>query len=218
MTEPAKLAVEWRGRERYAITWARQLELHKARRGGEVSDTLVLVEHEPVITLGKHGDAANLMVSEEHLKSRGFDFHRVERGGDITYHGPGQLVGYPIIDLRGRGLSPREYVHDLEQALIETAREFGVETERRHGMTGIWHAAGKVAAIGVAVRGGVTFHGFAFNINPDLSHFSVIVPCGIPDEDVSSLAALTGSDPGFDAVREACTIRFARQFGCGTPQ
>ncbi len=207
-----ELQVEWRGRERYGVTWQRQLALHEARRAGEVPDTLLLVEHDPVITLGKHGDAANLMVSAEYLKSLGFDFHRVERGGDITYHGPGQLVGYPILDLHEHGLSPRSYIHHLEQALIETAREFGVETERRPGMTGIWHTDGKVAAIGVAVRGGVTFHGFAFNVNPDLSHYSLIVPCGIADGGVTSIAALTGNDPGLEGVREVCTARLAQQF------
>jgi lipoate-protein ligase B len=207
-----RFEVEWRGRERYAATWERQLQLHAARRTGEVPETLVLVEHEPVITLGKRGESANLMVSEEHLRSRGFDLHRVERGGDITYHGPGQLVGYPILSLRDHGLTPREYVNRLEQVLIDTVAGYGIETARVHGMTGIWHGDQKVAAIGVAIRGGVTFHGFALNVNPDLSHFELIVPCGITGRRVSSIAELSGSDPGLDGVRETCTRQFERAF------
>jgi lipoate-protein ligase B len=208
-----KLDVEWRGRERYALTWEHQLALHSARHAGEIPDTLVLVEHEPVITLGKHGAAENLIVSEEILKSRGFDFHRVERGGDITYHGPGQLVGYPIIGLRDHGLSPREYVHKLEQVLIDSVAEFGVETARVKGMTGIWHGDQKVAAIGVAVKGGVTFHGFALNVNPDLSHFELIVPCGITGRRVSSIADLSETDPGLADVQTTCIKNFATRFG-----
>lgn len=211
-----KLNVEWRGRERYALTWEHQLRLHHARRAGEIPDTLVLVEHEPVITLGKHGAAENLVVSEDFLKSRGFDFHRVERGGDITYHGPGQLVGYPIVGLRDHHLSPREYVHRLEQVLIDTVAEYGVETARVPGMTGIWHGDQKVAAIGVAVKGGVTYHGFALNVNPDLSHFELIVPCGISGRRVSSVAVLSGTDPGLTAVRAESAERFAALFGCET--
>ncbi len=214
VVQERKLHVEWRGRERYALSWEHQLALHRARRAGEIPDTLVLVEHEPVITLGKHGEAENLVVSEEFLKSRGFDFHRVERGGDITYHGPGQLVGYPVIGLRDHGLTPREYVHRLEQVLIDSVAKYGVETSRARGMTGIWHGDQKVAAIGVAVRGGVTFHGFALNVNPDLSHFELIVPCGIAGRRVSSIAELTGADPGLQAVRALCTEMFAKLFGC----
>jgi lipoate-protein ligase B len=212
VTRPGTLQVEWRGRESYAVTWERQRELHAARRAGQAPDMLVLVEHEPVITLGKHGESANLMVSEDHLRSLGFEFHRVERGGDITYHGPGQLVGYPILSLRDRGLTPREYVNRLEQVLIDTVAEYGVETARVHGMTGIWHGDEKVAAIGVAIRGGVTFHGFALNVNPDLSHFGLIVPCGITGRQVSSIARLTGTDPGLDAVRSVCLGQFTRIF------
>ena len=213
MTPAGTLHVEWRGRERYGITWDRQLELHAARRAGQAPDTLVLVEHEPVITLGKHGESANLVVSEDYLRSRGFDFHRVERGGDITYHGPGQLVGYPVLSLRDHQLTPREYVNRLEQVLIDTVAEYGIETARVHGMTGIWHGDQKVAAIGVAIRGGVTFHGFALNVNPDLSHFSLIVPCGITDRRVSSIAELSGADPGLATVRDVCVRQFERVFG-----
>jgi lipoate-protein ligase B len=156
-------------------------------------------------------------VSEDHLRSLGFEFHRVERGGDITYHGPGQLVGYPIFNLRELGLSPREYVHLLEQVLIDTVAEFGVATERVQGMTGIWHGEDKVAAIGVAVKGGVSFHGFALNVNPDLSHFGLIVPCGISGRQVSSIAALTGSDPGLDRMSDVCIARFEQLFDLTSP-
>jgi lipoate-protein ligase B len=155
------LALDWRGRERYALTWTRQLELHSQRRQGAIPDTLVLVEHEPVITLGRQGELANLLLSEERLAALGIDFHRVERGGDITYHGPGQLVGYPIWHLRERGLSVRELMRGLEEALIRTLAHYGVAGGRIEGLTGVWVDGAKVAALGVAVQGGVSYHGFA---------------------------------------------------------
>jgi lipoate-protein ligase B len=200
-TVVATLATEWRGRERYALTWARQLELHSLRRQSAVPDTLVLVEHEPVITLGKQGELAHLLLSEERLAAQGIDFHRVERGGDITYHGPGQLVGYPILNLRERGLSVRELMRGLEEALIRTLAHYGVAGGRIEGLTGVWVDGAKVAALGVAVQGGVSYHGFAFNVEPNLEHFRLIVPCGIMDKPVTSLALLLGRSVELDDVR-----------------
>jgi lipoate-protein ligase B len=207
------LTIEWRGRERYAATWEHQLTLHRKRRAGECGDTLVLVEHDPVITLGRQGDAANLLLSEEHLHQRGVDFHRVERGGDITFHGPGQLVGYPVIDLRARGLSVRELMRGLEEALIRTVAEYGIAAGREPGMTGVWAGDSKVAALGVAVKSGISFHGFALNVSTDLDYFSMIVPCGITDKRVASMTQLAGHRILLGEVREGVERHFRAVFG-----
>lgn len=209
------LTTEWRGRERYALTWARQLELHAARRAGHVADTLVLVEHEPVITLGRHGDQAHLLLREDALAARGVDLHHVERGGDVTYHGPGQLVGYPIMHLRERGISVRDYMHGLEEALIRTAAHWGIEAGRIAGLTGVWHAQGKIAALGVAVQGGVSFHGFALNVDPDMSHFQMIVPCGIIGKPVACMAQVSGAALTIADVLPVCERELRSVFGCG---
>lgn len=184
------LVIEERGRERYSDTWARQLELHRERIAGRAPDTLILVEHEPVITLGRQGEESNLLVSEAELDARGIDLHRIERGGDITYHGPGQLVGYPIISLRERGLSVRAFVSGIEEALIQTAAHFGIAAARSPGFPGVWVDNYKLAAIGVAIRGGVSYHGFALNVSTDLTHFELIVPCGLEGKGVTSLSVL----------------------------
>jgi lipoate-protein ligase B len=208
-----QLVTEWRGRERYALTWQRQLELHALRRAGQIPDTLVLVEHEPVITLGRHGDPANLLLREEDLAARGVDLHRVERGGDITYHGPGQLVGYPILDLRERGLSVRQLMRGLEEALIRAVAHWGITAGRIEGLTGVWHEQGKLAALGVAVQGGVSFHGFALNIDPDLAHFRLIVPCGIVGKPVTSMAQVLQQPLALDDVRPVCVSELRQFFG-----
>ncbi|MBN2081666.1 lipoyl(octanoyl) transferase LipB [bacterium] len=216
MTSPqTDLVVEWRGRERYAGTWQRQLELHEKRRGGACPDTLVLVEHEPVITLGRQGDLANLLLSEELLAARGVDFHRVERGGDITFHGPGQLVGYPIISLKDRGLSVRELMRGLEEALIRTVAEYGITAGRQEGLTGVWRGDEKLAALGVAVKNGISFHGFALNVATDLDYFSLIVPCGITDKRVASISTVTGRAVAVDEVRTPAARHLAQVFGYG---
>lgn len=208
-----QLIIEWRGRERYALTWQRQLELHALRRAGRIADTLVLVEHEPVITLGRHGDQANLLLREEELTARGVDLHRVERGGDITYHGPGQLVGYPILDLRQRGLSVRSLMRGLEEALIRAVAQWGITAGRIEGLTGVWHDLGKLAALGVAVQGGVSFHGFALNVDPDLAHFQLIVPCGIVGKPVTSMAQILQQPLLLDDVYPVCVRELRRVFG-----
>lgn len=212
-TDLPPLAVEWRGRERYAATWARQLELHELRRRSACPDTLVLVEHEPVVTLGRQGDAGNLVVSEAMLAARGVELYRVERGGDITYHGPGQLVGYPILSLGERGLSVRELMRSLEECLIRTVAEYGISAGRIAGLTGVWQGEQKVAALGVAVRGGVSFHGFALNVSTDLSYFQLIVPCGITGKQVASIATLCGRSVSVDEVRPLAERHFRAVFG-----
>ncbi len=213
LTDTGELTVEWRGRERYAATWDHQLKLHAERRRGAIGDTLILVEHEPVITLGRQGDAANLLLGEQALADRRVDFHRVERGGDITFHGPGQLVGYPIIDLRARRLSVHDLMRGLEEALILTIAEYGIGAGRQDGLTGVWLGEQKLAALGVAVRGGVSFHGFALNVCTDLDFFSLIVPCGLTGKQVTSIAQLSGREVTIEDIRPLAARQLATAFG-----
>ena len=213
MQDQQQLAVEWRGRERYGATWKHQLELHARRRAGECSDRLILVEHEPVITLGRQGELANLLLSEEVLEQRGVDVHRVERGGDVTFHGPGQLVGYPIIDLKARQLSVRDLMRGLEEALIRTVEVFGIRAGRQEGLTGVWMGDSKLAALGVAVKNGISFHGFALNVATDLSFFEMIIPCGITDKRVASISSVTSEDVSIDDVRPHVMSHFTAIFG-----
>jgi lipoate-protein ligase B len=180
-------AVRRLGLVEYEEAWAMQRHLvETCRQTGE--QHLLLLEHPPTYTLGARGNQENLLLSENALAAIGATVHRIDRGGDITYHGPGQLVGYPILDLRRWGQGPLWYVRSLEAALIETLSRLGVRGERRPGKPGVWLGTAKIAAIGVHVSRGVTSHGFALNVDPDLSYFSHIVPCGLPDITVTSIA------------------------------
>jgi len=187
------LAVRWLGRVPYDDGSRLQDDLIRDRRAGRIPDTLVLLEHPPVITLGRAADARNVLIDEADLAARGIAVHEAGRGGDVTYHGPGQLVGYPILELRGARRDAHRYLRDLEQALIQTAAAFGVQAGRWEGRTGIWAEGRKLGAIGVRISSGwVTSHGFALNVSTDLSAFDAIVPCGIRDAGVTSLEELTG--------------------------
>lgn len=169
-----------------------QDSLVEARLRDEIPDTLLLLEHSPVITLGRRGSMSDVYLSSEELSRRGIQVAQTTRGGLVTYHGPGQLVGYPIVRLRARGLSVPCYVRALELAIISALGDLGIEAHIDDGHIGVWTSAGKIAAIGVAQRHGVTLHGFAVNLQPDLSHFSLINPCGIGNMGVTSAAALLG--------------------------
>lgn len=180
----------------------RLLEEVKASDPAEDRAYLVLVEHDPpVITLGRRADRANVLADVGRLGVEGIRVIPTRRGGDVTYHGPGQLVGYPVLRLDRRGRSVHGYIRTLEEAIIRTLAEFGVPAERQQGLTGVWTEAGKVAAIGIAVSRWVSWHGFALNVRPNLDHFRLIVPCGIADKPVTSLAALLGRDVPIDEVR-----------------
>jgi lipoyl(octanoyl) transferase len=174
----------------YAIAWGWQRDLVRRRAAGEVPDVLLTLEHPPVFTAGKRADPEHVLWDEQERTARGIDFHRVDRGGDVTYHGPGQLVGYPILELHTlRGVI--DYVRALEEVCVRTAADFDVEARPVEGLTGVWVGDRKLVAIGVRVSSrGVTSHGFAFNVTTDLDHFGGIVPCGIPDRGVCSLASL----------------------------
>ncbi len=190
------LLVRWLGRMSYTEGLALQESLIARHRDGTGTDTLLLLEHPPVITLGRSGDAANVLVDRGELDRRGVELHEVGRGGDATYHGPGQLVGYPVIALAPERRDAHRYLRDLETALILTAADYGIDAGRVEGLTGIWVGDRKLAAIGVRLNSGwITSHGFAFNVDADLSGFETIVPCGISDRGVTSLARLTGQEP-----------------------
>lgn len=197
----------------YLPLWAWQQQLAAARAAGQLGDLLLLLEHEHVYTLGRRGDAAHLLADEAALARLGVACHRVDRGGDITYHGPGQLVGYPIVRLRGAGRSVRAYVSALEAALIEVAATFGIAAVSIPGRSGVWVGRRKLAALGIAVSRGVAYHGFALNVAPDLAHFARIVPCGIADAGVTSLAALLKRAVAVEEVAPICARAIAAACG-----
>jgi lipoyl(octanoyl) transferase len=177
-----------------------------------IPSTLILLEHPPVLTLGRRADRGNLLFSPEFLNDRGIAVHQSTRGGDVTYHGPGQIVGYPILNLRRLRLGAAAYVHGLEDVLIEVAHSFGLEARKDPGYVGVWIGPAKIAAIGVAISGGVTMHGFALNVNPDLSHFEFINPCGIMDRGVTSLSRLLGVPVPMEEVRSRLVESFGQRF------
>ena len=175
---------------------------------------LILVEHDPpVITLGRGADAGNIVASRERIAAEGIEVHETSRGGEVTYHGPGQLVGYPIlrVDLHGRDL--HRYLRDIEEVLIRTLGRFGIVGKRTGGLTGVWVDDEKVAAIGVAVTRWVSYHGFALNVRPNLEHFELIVPCGIPGKHVTSLSRLLGRQVAVEEVKPPLRECFAEVFG-----
>src|SRR2546423_2635232 len=178
-----------------------QEKLVEMRQKELVADQLLLLEHPPVITLGRGGDAANLLAASETLRRDGVRFFETTRGGDITYHGPGQLVGYPILHLGEGRRDVRKYVTMLEEVLIRTAAEYGIEAGRAEGRRGIWVGNEKIAAIGVRIARWVTSHGFALNVNTNLEHFRLITPCGIQGSGVTSIARLMGREVPLDDVR-----------------
>ncbi len=183
----------------YADALALQHRLVDARRAGAIDDTLILLEHPPVLTIGRAGGDDNVTAQPELLKRMGVDVVHVERGGNVTYHGPGQVVGYLIADLAtdARARDLHRFLRDMEEMLIRAVAQFGVSAERASGKTGIWVGREKLASIGVAVRRWVTFHGFALNVRTDLGHFNLIVPCGLQNVRMCSLESLAGTgDPG----------------------
>lgn len=190
-----------------------QASLVEQRRAEAIGDVLLLVEHPPVLTLGVRigGGRAHIVASSDDLASRDIEVVETRRGGDITYHGPGQIVGYPILDLNPDRRDVHRYVRDLEEMLIRTAADFGIETGRIAGLTGVWAGNDKLAAIGVRIQRWVTSHGFALNHTTDLSNFNLIVPCGIADRGVTSLARL-GCQATRAEVEDRVVARFADVF------
>lgn len=210
-----ELHVHRLGRIAYGEALALQERLVVLRKEGAIPDTLLLLEHDPpVVTLGRGAKAQNVLLSPELLRSRGFDLYETGRGGDVTYHGPGQLVGYPIVDLKPDRQDVRRYVGSLEETMIRVAADYGVAAERLPGFNGTWiDASGprprKIGAVGVRISQWVTMHGFAINVTTDLSHFGLIVPCGISDKGVTSLRAELDRDVPMDEVAERAGGHFA---------
>jgi lipoate-protein ligase B len=192
----------------FAAALSRQEQLIEVKKRQGVDDILLFVEHPHLYTIGRGGDLDNV------LAARDVPLYRTNRGGDVTYHGPGQLVVYPIIDLRSKlRKDVHRYVRKLEMTAIETLKDFGLEAKRRPPYTGIWIDNRKIAAMGIAVRRGITFHGLALNVNTDLSYFNRIVPCGLTWADVTSMAKELGKDPSVHNVRESFLCHFAELFG-----
>jgi lipoyl(octanoyl) transferase len=190
-----------------------QAELVRQRRAGEIPDTLLLLEHPHVITLGSGWHPENILVSAEERAARGIEMFQTGRGGDVTYHGPGQLVGYPILDLKPDRCDLHRYLRDLEEVLIRALGDFGLRAGGVEGLTGAWVDDCKLAAIGVRLSSGwITSHGFAFNVNTDLSYFGTIVPCGIRDHGVGSLQSLLGRPIDMAAVEHTVVRRFCEVF------
>jgi lipoyl(octanoyl) transferase len=200
-----------------------QEKLVTLRKEGRVGDILLLLEHSPVITLGRNAKAKNILASPELLAKRGVEVFECDRGGDVTFHGPGQLVAYPIFDLRGfpsqtatrNTMGVIEFVRNLEEALIRTCAEFGIATKRIAGLTGVWTdvpRAAKIAALGIHISRGVTSHGVALNVNTDLSFFDLIVPCGITSKPVTSIAKELGRRIAMQEVAHALSRHFGRVF------
>ncbi len=211
------------GRVDYATGLELQRSLVELRKKGEIGDVLLLLEHAPVITLGRNAKRQNVIATDELLRQRGVGLWECDRGGDVTFHGPGQLVGYPIVDLRAsiradgqkKTLGAVEYVRRLEEVLIRTCAEFGVAAQRVTGLTGVWTQKpepGKIAAIGVHISRGVTSHGFALNVTTDLEYFDLIVPCGIRDKKVTSLAQESPRAPGLQQACESVSRNFGLVF------
>jgi lipoyl(octanoyl) transferase len=199
------------GRLGYSEAFEMQRHLVDQRKRGEISDQLLFVEHGHVITMGRNGRMENLLASDEVLRRAGIEFHGTDRGGDVTYHGPGQIVGYPIIDLRDWKRDVVEYVRAIEQVLIDTLAEFGIAADRMAGATGVWVDGRKVAAIGIHISRWITSHGFALNLDTDLSYFQYIVPCGLT-KPVTSMREL-GCGVTRDVVQSALARQFSSQFG-----
>ena len=199
----------------YEAALALQADLVAARKAGTIPDTLVLLQHPPVITLGVkvRQSREHVLATDDALRTQGIALFEAGRGGDVTYHGPGQLVGYPILDLKPDRMDAHKYVRDLEEVLIGVCADLDLDAGRRSGMTGVWVGDEKVAAIGVRLSRWVTSHGFALNVSTDLDHFGLIVPCGITEFGVTSLARLLGTPPPMAEVEERVVHHLCRVFG-----
>lgn len=202
------------GRTEYSACWNLQRRLCDSRLEGRAGDTLLLTEHDHVYTIGTTGSEEHLLASAEELERKGIPVVFNDRGGDITYHGPGQIVGYPILDLHGYTPDLHRYLRDLEEVVIRTLAQYGVEGDRLPGYTGVWVRGEKICAIGIKTKRWVTMHGFALNVSTDLSLFERIIPCGIFERGVTSLRENLGNEVHVAEVAELLATQFGRVFGC----
>jgi lipoyl(octanoyl) transferase len=221
---PPPIEATWLGRIDYREAWAHQKAIVARRASGEIADQLLVLEHPAVLTLGKHGDPAHVLAPEAELARRGIEVIRVERGGEVTYHGPGQLVAYPIVKLVDRGLLVRPLVRALEAAMIATCAAFGVEAARREGEPGCWvdpegPSPRKIGALGLRIERGVSYHGIALNVSPDLTDFGLIDPCGMPGLASTSIerelrrAGAAAPAPSVEAAGRAFAAAFGEALG-----
>ncbi len=201
MTKP-DLSIIDLGISDYLTTLSKQKELWQKRTVDQIPDTLILTEHEPVFTIGKHGNLANLLISQEMLKSQNIHIHRIERGGDITYHGPGQLVGYPIFKLSQPLIGIKDFIYQIEQILCHTLKSIKINASIIHPKIGVWVNNEKIASIGFAVKNRVTFHGFALNISTDLSYFEYINPCGMNNIRMTSVERILKRTISMQKIKE----------------
>jgi lipoyl(octanoyl) transferase len=212
------LEARWLGRVAYADALAEQESLVRQRRRGEIADRLLLLEHPHVITLGTASSPEHVLLAAGERDLLGIELFETGRGGDVTYHGPGQLIGYPILDLKPDRRDLHAYIRDLEDVLIRTVAGYGIDGERRRGLSGVWVGRDKVAAIGVRVSSGwITSHGFALNVTTDLRYFESIVPCGIRDGGVTSIERLTGRAVALEDVASSAARHFRAVFGRVSP-
>ena len=203
-----KIDIQDLGKLLYKKTWNYQKELLKKRSNNEISDTLILVEHEPVFTLGNNADENHILQNcPDNIKT-----YHIERGGDVTYHGPGQLVGYPILDLRNYKKSISWYMRSLEQVIIDTLFDYNITANRKKGLTGVWCNNEKIAALGVRVSRWITMHGFSLNIDPNLNHYKNIIPCGIFEHGVTSMSGVLNKTVDYEHVKKTIIKKFLYQF------
>lgn len=196
----------------YKEAWDLQKDLLEKRYRNEISDTLLLLEHPHTYTLGKVADKKNLIENESYLKKNDISVYEIDRGGDITYHGPGQIVGYPIINLEGWQKDTHKYLRALEEVLMMTCKDYGLNSQRNSKYTGVWIGNKKIAAIGIKISRWITMHGFAFNVNTDLNLFKGIIPCGISDKEVTSLKKELSKDISIDEVKTSLLKNFKEIF------
>jgi lipoate-protein ligase B len=207
-----KCTVHWLGLIEYEKAYEIQTRLLEERLASRIPDALLLLEHKPVITLGKSGKLENILVSREELAKQGVSLVFIDRGGDATYHGPGQLVGYPIMDLRERERDAHIYLRNLEEVLIRTIRDFGIESGRDSTHAGVWVDNQEIAAIGLSLRKWITMHGFALNVNTDLKQFTLINPCGFTNRRATSISELVGREVSMESIKEKLLGHFAEVF------
>jgi lipoic acid synthetase len=192
----------------YGEAWRLQRRLHRQRIEGKISDVLLLLEHPPTITIGRSGTLDNVLVSKERLAEEGISLFFIDRGGDVTYHGPGQIVGYPVLDLREKGRDIYQYVHNLEEVILRTLGDFSIDANRDNLHPGVWVNGDEIAAIGLSVKKWVSMHGFALNINTDLKYFSFIHPCGFSDRGATSMSKILGRNIPIEGVTKRLIYNF----------
>jgi len=200
------------GRKDYKEVWDLQKKIHERRVEEKIPDTMILVEHNPVITMGKAGKQSNLLWPLDLLKERGVQYYEIERGGDVTYHGPGQLIGYPIFNVRDGFAGIKPFINAIEKAIIAMLADFSITGMKKEKMIGVWTEKGKICSIGIAVRRWISFHGFALNVNTDLGYFDLIVPCGLKNVAMTSMEQILDKAVPLDGVRKSLIANFGKIF------